>query len=80
MTENKTLPLLEIIVLTLVRSNLPIENIPTIKVLRQGSTYVIVEGGELIENALAEGFGNLNTEFQNSILLAVDLDEGGRQI
>ena len=76
MSENsKNLPLMEIIVLTLVRSDVPIENLPTIKVIRQGSTFVIVEGSEFLERTLAEGFENLKAEFQNSILLAVDLEE-----
>lgn len=66
---------MEIIVLTLVRSDNPIENIPKIKVIEQGNTYEIVEGNEIIEQALAEGFHNLDNEYQASLLFAVDLQK-----
>ncbi len=76
MSENsKNWPLMEIIVLTLVRSDNPIENIPQIKVIKQGNTYGIIEGSEIIQRALAEGFENLDHEYQASLLFAVELEK-----
>jgi hypothetical protein len=49
------------------------KDLPTLTVIYDGERYSIVRGGELIENALAKSFQNLENDFYTVWLAYVDL-------
>ncbi len=74
MSENTNkLPLMEIIFLTSIVPEQIEENLPVLKVVQNKENYIIVEGSELIDDALAQSFRQINRESQLSLVFAVNL-------
>jgi hypothetical protein len=70
------LPIIEIIIATggeINSDEIGADGLEVLTVLQDGENFTIIEGNELIQNALADSFRHLNSEYHTAVLFAVNL-------